>query len=57
MKHVFPSDKNGCTELICYSTKKEQKSDDCLSKFDWVDLSHNAKVFQKPIKYHLLVIH
>ena len=36
-------------------TKKEPKSDDRLSKFDWHDLStinasHNLKVFYKPIK-------
>ena len=38
-------------------TKKEPKSDDCLSKFDWHDLFpislaimflHNLKIFQKP---------
>ena len=44
-------------------TKKEPKSDYRLSKFDWHHLSpiflaimllHNLKVFQKPIKHHLL---
>ncbi len=49
-----------------YITKKEPKSDDRLSKFDWHDLSpiflaimllHNLKVFKKPTKYHLLAIH
>ena len=41
-----------------YITKKEPKSDDRLSKFDWHDLSpieklmllHNLKVFKEPIK-------
>ena len=46
--------------------KKQPKSYDCLSKFDWLDLSpisltitllHNLKVFKKPIKHHLLAIH
>ena len=47
-------------------TKKEPKSDSRVSKFDWHDLApiflavmlpHNLKVFWKPIKHHLLVIH
>ena len=47
-------------------TKKEPKSDARVSKFDWHDLSpiflatmllHILKVFQKPIKHHLLAIH
>ena len=47
-------------------TKKEPKSDDRLSKFDWYNLSpiflarmlyHCLKVFQKSIKHHLLAIH
>ena len=51
--------------LHTYSTKKEPKYDDCLSKFDWHDLSpiflavmllHNLKVTNRPIKHHLLTI-
>ena len=49
-----------------YITKKEPNSDDCLSKFDWHELSpillaimllRNLKVFYKPIKHDLLAIH
>ena len=51
--------------VIRQVTNKEPKSDDLLSKFDWHNLSpifltimllHNLKVFQKPIKHHLVAI-
>ena len=49
-----------------YITRKEPKSDDRLSKFDWIDLSlifltimllHNLQLFQKSIQNHFLAIH
>ena len=52
-----------CSNLIY---KKEPKSNNRLSKFDWHNLSpifwaimflHKPKVFWKPIKNHLLAIH
>ena len=51
--------------VVIKITKKEPKSDACLSEFDWHDVSpiylaimllQNLKVFQKPIKHHLLAI-